>query len=41
MQQQDLMGMQMAFFPTINLSDKVGGGLVQSNMHKNLKGYSP
>ncbi len=34
MQQQDLMGMKMAFFPTINISDKVGGGLVQSSMHK-------
>jgi predicted enzyme related to lactoylglutathione lyase len=34
MPQQDMMGMKMAFFPTENMAEKVGGGLVQSDMHK-------
>lgn len=32
--QQEMMGMKMAFFPTENMAEKVGGGLVQSGMHK-------
>jgi len=31
---KDMMGMKMAFFPTDDSSGKVGGGLVQSEMHK-------
>jgi predicted enzyme related to lactoylglutathione lyase len=31
---QEMMGMQMSFFPIDNMSGKVGGGLVQSDMHK-------
>jgi len=37
MAQQDMMEMKMAFFPTDNMSEKVGGGLVQSDMHKPSK----
>jgi len=32
--QGDLMGMQMAMFPSENMNGKVSGALVQSNMHK-------
>src|SRR5436190_24188290 len=34
MQQQEMMGMQMAFFPAENMNAKVSGGLVQGPMHK-------
>jgi predicted enzyme related to lactoylglutathione lyase len=35
MEQQEMMGMQMAFFPgSQNMDGKVSGGLVQSSMHK-------
>jgi predicted enzyme related to lactoylglutathione lyase len=34
MTEQEMMGMKMAFFPTQNMSSTVGGGLVQSDMHK-------
>ena len=37
MPQQEMIGMKMAFFPTENMSEKVGGGLVQSDMHKPSK----
>ncbi|MCW3086279.1 MAG: Glyoxalase/bleomycin resistance protein/dioxygenase [Bacteroidetes bacterium] len=33
MEVQEMMGMHMAFFPA-DMSSKVGGALVQSNMHK-------
>jgi len=33
MTQQEMGGMQMAFFPTDDTSGKVGGGLVKSDMH--------
>ena len=32
--QADMMGMQMAMFPSENMNGKVSGALVQSNMHK-------
>lgn len=32
--QVEMMGMHMAMFPTDGMSGKVGGGLVQSEMHK-------
>jgi len=31
---QEMMGMKMVFFPIDMMSGKVGGGLVQSDMHK-------
>lgn len=31
---QEMMGMQMAFFPAENMNGKVSGGLVQGPMHK-------
>lgn len=34
MVRHDMMGMQMAFFPTDDSTGKVSGGLVQSDMHK-------
>jgi len=34
MQQQEMMGMQMAFFPSEDMNGKVSGGLVQGPMHK-------
>ncbi len=34
MEQQEMMGMQMAFFPSENMNGKVSGALVQSEMHK-------
>ena len=34
MDQQEMMGMQMAFFPTEDMNSKVSGGLVQGPMHK-------
>ena len=34
MEQQEMMGMQMAFFPAENMNGKVSGGLVQGPMHK-------
>ncbi len=34
MEQVEMMGMHMAMFPVDNMSGKVGGGLVQSDMHK-------
>jgi len=34
MEQQEMMGMKMAFFPAENMSGKVSGGLVQSPSHK-------
>ena len=34
MEQQEMMGMQMAFFPAENMNGKVSGGLVQWPMHK-------
>jgi predicted enzyme related to lactoylglutathione lyase len=34
MPQQEMMGMQMAFFPSENMNGKVSGGLVQGPMHK-------
>ena len=34
MDQKEMMGMQMAFFPTEDMNSKVSGGLVQGPMHK-------
>jgi len=34
MQQMEMNGMLMAFFPTENMSNNVGGGLVQHEMYK-------
>lgn len=34
MNQMEMMGMQMAFFPSENMNGKVSGGLVQGPMHK-------
>ena len=34
MPQQEMMGMQMAFFPSEDMNGKVSGGLVQGPMHK-------
>lgn len=34
MEQQEMMGMKMAFFPTEDMNGKVSGGLVQGPMHK-------
>ena len=34
MDQQEMMGMQMAFFPSENMNGKVSGALVQGAMHK-------
>lgn len=34
MYQMEMNGMQMAFFPTENMSTNVGGGLVQGDMYK-------
>ena len=34
MQESEMMGMQMAFFPYENMSGKVSGALVKSSMHK-------
>jgi predicted enzyme related to lactoylglutathione lyase len=34
MEQQEMMGMQMAFFPWKEGSGKANGGIVQSDMHK-------
>lgn len=34
MQQQEMMGMKMAFFPSEDMNGKVSGGLVQGPMHK-------
>lgn len=34
MDQQEMMGMQMAFFPAEDMNSKVSGGLVQGPMHK-------
>jgi uncharacterized protein len=34
MEEQDMMGMKMAFFPSEDMNGKVSGGLVQSQMHK-------
>ena len=34
MQEADMMGMKMAFFPSENMNGKVSGGLVQGPMHK-------
>ncbi len=34
LQQQEMMGMKMAFFPTEDMNGKVSGGLVQGPMHK-------
>ncbi len=34
MDKQEMMGMQMVFFPSENMNGKVSGGLVQSPMHK-------
>ncbi len=34
MQQQEMMGMKMAFFPSEPMSGKASGGLVQGPMHK-------
>ncbi len=34
MDQQEMMGMQMAFFPAENMNGKVSGALVQGPMHK-------
>lgn len=34
MPQQEMMGMQMAFFPSENMNGKVAGSLVQGPMHK-------
>ena len=34
MQQIDMNGMLMAFFPSENMTTNVGGGLVQHEMHK-------
>jgi len=34
LQQQEMMGMKMAFFPYEDMNGKVSGGLVQGPMHK-------
>ena len=34
MQEQEMMGMKMAFFPYEDMKGKVSGGLVQGPMHK-------
>lgn len=34
MPQQEMMGMQMVFFPSENMNGKVSGALVQGQMHK-------
>lgn len=34
MQQQEMMGMKMAFFPSEDMNGKVSGGLVEGPMHK-------
>ena len=34
MEQSEMMGMQMAFFPADGMNGKISGALVQSNMHK-------
>lgn len=34
MDQQEMMGMQMAYFPSDNMNGKVSGALVESSMHK-------
>jgi uncharacterized protein len=34
LQQQEMMGMKMAFFPYENMNGTVSGGLVQGPMHK-------
>ncbi len=34
MEEQEMMGMQMAFFPPADTNGKVSGGLVQSSSHK-------
>jgi predicted enzyme related to lactoylglutathione lyase len=34
LQQQEMMGMKMAFFPAEDMNGKVSGGLVQGPMHK-------
>ncbi len=34
MEQMDMMGMQMAMFPSENMNGKVSGALVQGPMHK-------
>lgn len=34
MEDMDMMGMKMAFFPAENMNGKVSGGLVQGPMHK-------
>jgi predicted enzyme related to lactoylglutathione lyase len=34
MEQQEQMGMKMAFFPSENMNGKVAGGLVEGPMHK-------
>jgi len=34
MDQQEMMGMQMAYFPSENMNGKVSGSLVQGPMHK-------
>jgi len=34
MEQQEMMGMKMAFFPAENVNGKVSGALVQSQQHK-------
>lgn len=34
MEQQEMMGMKMAFFPSEDMNGKVSGGLVEGPMHK-------
>lgn len=34
MEQMEMMGMKMAFFPAENMNGKVSGGLVEGPMHK-------
>ena len=34
MEDMDMMGMKMAFFPSENMNGKVSGGLVQGPMHR-------
>jgi len=34
LQEQEMMGMKMAFFPSEDMNAKVSGGLVQGPMHK-------
>ena len=34
MDEQEMMGMKMAFFPSENMNGKVSGGLVEGPMHK-------